>query len=53
MCYVFLIITYFYSSTELEKSIEQVLHGREEGRREKVGAGAAGRNDTNNVCICE
>jgi hypothetical protein len=32
--YVFLIIVYFYSSTELEKSAEQVLPGRE-GREER------------------
>jgi hypothetical protein len=53
MLYVFLIIAYFYSSTELEKSIEQVLPEREGGRRERVGAGAGGRNDPNYVCTCE
>jgi hypothetical protein len=38
-CYVFLIITYFYSSMELEKSAEQVLPGREEvgGERSRLG----------------
>jgi hypothetical protein len=30
-CYVFLIIAYFNSSTELEESAEQVLPGREGG----------------------
>jgi hypothetical protein len=39
-CYVFLIIAYFYSSTELEKSTEQVLPGREEGED-----GAGGRRE--------
>jgi hypothetical protein len=35
---VFLIIAYFYSSTELEKSTEQVLPGSEGGVGERVGA---------------
>jgi hypothetical protein len=35
---------------ELEKSAEQVLPGSEGGREEKVGVGAGGRNDPNNVC---
>jgi hypothetical protein len=30
-CYVSFIIAYFYSSSELEKSTEQVLPGRERG----------------------
>jgi hypothetical protein len=51
-CYVFL-IAYFYSSTELDKSVEKVLPGREEGVWEMVGAGAGRRNDPNNVCTCE
>jgi hypothetical protein len=38
-CYVFLIIAYFYSSTELEKSVEQVLPGREGGGEESGGGG--------------
>jgi hypothetical protein len=42
---------YVFSSMELEKSSEQVLPGRE--GRERVGAGAGGRNDPNNVCTCE
>jgi hypothetical protein len=33
--YVFLIIAYLYSSTKLEKSTEQVLPGREQGREER------------------
>jgi hypothetical protein len=33
-CYVFLIIAYFYSSTELEKSTEQLLPGRGEWGQE-------------------
>jgi hypothetical protein len=37
---------------ELEKSTEQVLPGSEVGKGEKVG-GAGGRNDPNNVHICE
>jgi hypothetical protein len=32
---------------ELEKISEQVLPGREQGRGERVGAGAGGRNDPN------
>jgi hypothetical protein len=51
--YVFLIIVYFYSSMNLEKSAEQILPGREWGGGEKVGVGARGRNDPNNLCICE
>jgi hypothetical protein len=43
-CFVFLIIAYFYSSTELEKSTEQVLPGSERGK------GTRSRNDPNNVC---
>jgi hypothetical protein len=43
-------IAYFYSSTELEKSAEQVLTGSE-GERVEVVAG--GRNDPDNVCTCE
>jgi hypothetical protein len=38
-CYVFLIIAYFYSSTELEKSAEQVLPGREGEGEEMVEVG--------------
>jgi hypothetical protein len=49
----FFIIAYFYSSTELEKSIKQVLPGREEGEGERVGVWVRGRNDSNNVCTCE
>jgi hypothetical protein len=51
--YVFLIITYVYSSTQLEKRAEQVLPGSEgsggKGRRQKVGW----RNGPNNVCTYE
>jgi hypothetical protein len=36
------IIAYFYSSTELEKSIERVLSEREGGRRE---GGCGGRRE--------
>jgi hypothetical protein len=32
---------------ELEKSSEQVLPGREQGKGESVGVGARGRNDPN------
>jgi hypothetical protein len=47
-------LNYFYSSTELEKSAQQVLLGSEEGGGERVEAGAAGgRNDLNNVCTFE
>jgi hypothetical protein len=42
-CYVFLIIAYFYSSTELEKSAEQVLLGSEEGSGKEGGSGEGGR----------
>jgi hypothetical protein len=38
-----LIIAYFYSSMELEKSAEQVLPGREEGGGERVGVGCRGK----------
>jgi hypothetical protein len=38
-CYAFLIIAYFYSSMELEKSAEQVLPGSEGGGKERVRAG--------------
>jgi hypothetical protein len=48
--YVFLIIGYFYSSTELEKSAKHVLPRSEGGGWENVGAGDGGRNDPNNVC---
>jgi hypothetical protein len=48
-----LIIACFYSSTELEKSTEQVLPGSEVGGEERVEAGAGGRNDPNNVCTCK
>jgi hypothetical protein len=41
-CYVFLIIAYFYSSVELEKTAEQVLHGREEGGGRGWGQGQEG-----------
>jgi hypothetical protein len=51
-CYVFLIIAYFYSSTELEKREEQVLPGREVEREERLGRGAGGRNSPNNVYTC-
>jgi hypothetical protein len=36
---VFLIIAYFYSSTELEKSTEEVLPGSEVGEEERVEEG--------------
>jgi hypothetical protein len=37
---------------KVQKSIP--LEGREEGgERERIGAGAGGRNDPNNVCTCE
>jgi hypothetical protein len=38
---------------ELEKGAEQVLPGKERGRRERVGAGVGGKNDPNNVCTCK
>jgi hypothetical protein len=50
-CYVFLTIVYFYSSTELEKSAEQVLPGKGRGRGERVEAWAGGRNDSNKQCM--
>jgi hypothetical protein len=43
---------YFNSSTELEKSTEQVLPGRE-GVWEWMEVGTGGRDDPNNVCTCE
>jgi hypothetical protein len=52
-CYVFLIIAYFYSSMELEKSAEQVLPGREGAVGKSVRMGAGRKNDPNNVCTCE
>jgi hypothetical protein len=42
---------YVFSSTKLEIRAEQVLPGSEGG--EKVGVGAGGRNNQNNVCTCE
>jgi hypothetical protein len=36
-CYVFLIMAYFYSSTELKKSTEQVLTAREGEWRRRWG----------------
>jgi hypothetical protein len=53
ICYVFLITAYFYSSTELENSTEQVLPGREGGGEEDGGGGAGRRIDLNNICTCE
>jgi hypothetical protein len=41
--YVFLIIAYFYSSTELEKSAEQVLPGREGVGKRGWGRGRRGK----------
>jgi hypothetical protein len=43
---------YVFSSTKLEIKAKQVLPGSEEGGR-CGGEGAGGRNDQNNVCICE
>jgi hypothetical protein len=39
---VFLIIAYLYSSTGLEKSAEQFLHGSKLGGEEKGGGGGMG-----------
>jgi hypothetical protein len=38
---------------QLEKRAQQVLPGREGGRREREGEERGGRNDPNNVCSCE
>jgi hypothetical protein len=52
-CYVFLIIAYFNSSTELEESAEQVLPGCVGGGGSGGGTGAGGTNGPNNVYTCE
>jgi hypothetical protein len=44
---------YVFSSTKLEIMAEHDLPGTERGRWERVGKGAEGRNDPNNVCTCE
>jgi hypothetical protein len=44
---------YVFSSTKLMIRVEQVLPGREGGRRERMGVGAGGRNDPKNVHTCE
>jgi hypothetical protein len=49
-CYIFLIIAYFYSSTELENRAEQVLPGREWEGGKRRGEETGERNDPNNVC---
>jgi hypothetical protein len=52
--YVFLIIAYFYSSTELKKSTVQVLPGSEGGGREEGGGGGQGEEMTQTrVRTCE
>jgi hypothetical protein len=38
---------------EVEKSMEQVLPGREVGGKERVGTRRGGRNGPNNVCTYE
>jgi hypothetical protein len=49
---LFLIISYFYSSTELEKAQNRFcLEARGWGKRVEVGA--EGKNDPNNVYTCE
>jgi hypothetical protein len=48
-----LIIAYFYSSTELNRSAEQVLPEREGGGEKGWGVEAGGRNAPNNVYTCE
>jgi hypothetical protein len=50
---VFLIIAYVYSSTKLEKRTELGLPRSKDGRGEREGAGARGRNGRNNVCTYE
>jgi hypothetical protein len=44
---------YVFSSTKLEIMAEHDLPGTERGRWKRVGKGAEGRNDPNNVCTCE
>jgi hypothetical protein len=41
-CYVFLTISYVFSSTKLEKRAEQVLPGSKGVGREREGAGGSG-----------
>jgi hypothetical protein len=50
---VFLIIAYVFSSTKSEIRAEQILPGSEGGWGERKGQGIGGRNDPNNVRICE
>jgi hypothetical protein len=51
--FVFLIITYVYSSTKLEKGAEQVLPRSKGGGGKREEKGAGGRNDPNNECTYE
>jgi hypothetical protein len=44
---------YVFSSTKLEIRAEQVLPGSEGERGQRMGEGAGGRNNPNNVCTCE
>jgi hypothetical protein len=51
---VFCIISYVFSSTNLEKSAEQVLRESEGGRGQKERVGEeGGRNGPHNACTCE
>jgi hypothetical protein len=50
---VFLIISYVFSSTKLEKRGEQVLPRSEGGWGRGRGRGAGGRDGLNNVCTYE
>jgi hypothetical protein len=44
---------YVFSSTKLEIRAEQALPGSEGVGGERVEVEVMGRNDPNNVCICE
>jgi hypothetical protein len=44
---------YVFSSTKLEKMVEQVLPGSEEGGERRKGWGTGGRDGPNNVCTYE
>jgi hypothetical protein len=52
-CFVFLIISYVFSSTKFEKRAEQVLPRSKGGGGQREGARVGGRNGTNNVCTYE
>jgi hypothetical protein len=48
-----LIVDYFFSSTKLEKKVEQVLSGSKGVGRSEQGWGERGRDGPNNVCTFE